>query len=510
MRKLILLGCLSYFVIGLAHVVAGALLEPVMKEYALDYSSAGQWITNQFIGFLIGVLAAPALSSRIGRRSTLVLAMGALTIAEAVYSTLPPWDIILLVAPVAGFGFGMTEAVVGALIMDVFVKGKASAMGWLEVCFGIGALVMPGVASLLIQGGIWPMSFPVLTALAGICLLLWMTLSFGEAEEAVAYVPRRPALLEGSPGEAPAPGMDGPVMVKQRTDGEDAGGTGAVTAGAAGEDGGLAGEGLASSAAPAAGSGRASAVRADARGENGHPSHGTAAARQGLAHPAGSVGGSSPEPAEGRATDRPFRPRYARGSMPLLTAGMLFFFLYVGMEMVFANYLPSVMTAQAGLKEAEASAVLSLFWGTMVAGRLFIGAATKAAGYRTYLLVSVGASLVSLVLMSGVSESGLSWMLVLVALAGLFMAGIFAVALIYVNEKLPGMTDRTTSLMVACGGLGGALFPKLAGWILDAYDWHVLLQMTAAMAAILLLLLLALLAMRGGERKSGKGPAAAE
>ncbi|ASS67758.1 MULTISPECIES: MFS transporter [unclassified Paenibacillus] len=505
MRKLILLGCLSYFVIGLAHVVAGALLEPVMKEYALDYSSAGQWITNQFIGFLIGVLAAPALSSRIGRRSTLVLAMGALTIAEAVYSTLPPWDIILLVAPVAGFGFGMTEAVVGALIMDVFVKGKASAMGWLEVCFGVGALVMPGVASLLIQGGIWPMSFPVLTALAGICLLLWMTLSFGEAEEAVAYVPRRPVLLEGSSGEAPAPGLDGPVMVKQRTDGEDAGEKGAVPAGTAGEDGGLAGERLASSAEPAAGSGRGTAVMADARGESGHPGHGAAAARQGLAEPAGSIAGSSPEPA-----DRPVRPRYARGSMPLLMAGMLFFFLYVGMEMVFANYLPSVMTAQAGLKEAEASAVLSLFWGTMVAGRLFIGAATKAAGYRTYLLASVGASLVSLVLMSGVSESGLSWMLVLVALAGLFMAGIFAVALIYVNEKLPGMTDRTTSLMVACGGLGGALFPKLAGWILDAYDWHVLLQMTAAMAAMLLVLLLALLAMRGGERKSGEASAAAE
>ncbi len=508
MRKLILLGCLSYFVIGLAHVVAGALLEPVMEEYALDYSSAGQWITNQFIGFLIGVLAAPALSSRIGRRSTLVLAMGALTIAEAVYSTLPPWDIILLVAPVAGLGFGMTEAIVGALIMDVFVKGKASAMGWLEVCFGVGALVMPGVASLLIQGGIWPMSFPVLTALAGICLLLWMTLSFGEAEEAVAYVPRRPALLVGSPDEAPAPSLDGPVMVRQ-TDGEGAGEAGSVPAGAAGaQDGGLAGARPASSAEPAAGSG--SAVRADARAGSGHPGHGTAAARQGLADRAGSVAGSAPEPADGRAADRPVRPRYARGSMPLLTAGMLFFFLYVGMEMVFANYLPSVMTAQAGLKEAEASAVLSLFWGTMVAGRLFIGAATKAAGYRTYLLVSVGASLVSLVLMSGVTESGLSWMLVLVALAGLFMAGIFAVALIYVNEKLPGMTDRTTSLMVACGGLGGALFPKLAGWILDAYDWHVLLQMTAAMAAMLLVLLLALLAMRGGERKSRKGSAAAE
>jgi fucose permease len=502
MRKLILLSCLSYFVIGLAHVIAGALLEPVMAQYKLDYSSAGQWITNQFIGFLAGVLAAPALSSRIGRRGTLVLAMGALTITEAVYSILPPWEFILLVAPAAGLGFGMTEAVVGALIMEVFVKGKASAMGWLEVCFGVGALVMPGVASLLIQGGIWQMSFPVLTALAGICLLLWMTLSFGEADEAVAYTPRRAALLAGSADEAAAPGLDGPVLVRQDAapgvPGEavhhavsaleadaaareieekdrDAGIMPARNAGGrAGEEmfGGAEEEAAYVSVMPAEGSGEA----------------------------VGNAGGAA-------ASVRTGRIRYAKGSWLLLAVGMLFFFLYVGMEMVLANYLPSVMTEQAGLKEAEAAAVLSLFWSTMVAGRLFIGAATRKAGYRTYLLVSVGASLVSLVLMSGVS--GLSWMLALVALSGLFMAGIFAVALIYVNEKLPGMTDRTTSLLVACGGLGGALFPKLGGWILDAYDWHRLLQMTAAMAAMLLVLLLVLLAMRGSDRQE-QGSAAAD
>ncbi|SDS75819.1 Major Facilitator Superfamily protein [Paenibacillaceae bacterium GAS479] len=496
MRKLILLGCLSYFVIGLAHVVAGALLEPVMANYKLDYGSAGQWITNQFLGFLAGVLAAPALSSRIGRRSTLVLALGALTAAEAVYSVLPPWEIILLVAPVAGFGFGMAEAVVGALVMDVFSKSKASVMGWLEVAFGAGALVMPGVAALLIQDGIWQMSFPVLTALAGISMLLWMTLSFGKADEAVAYMPKR----------AHKPGMDEEGRLAAEAYVEGAAGSGgllgqgsnvggAVPGVAVGFNGqGSSVEGAGTGAARGMngkgssleGAGLGAAVGLNGQGTNVRVA--VPGAAVGMEGQGTNVGGAVPGAAGAGWLG------YKKGAWPVLAVGMLFFFLYVGMEMVIANYLPSIMTNQSGLPEAEASAVLSLFWGMMVAGRLMIGLFTRAAGYRLYLLGSVGASLVMMVLLAGAHT--LSWTLVLVGLAGFCLAGIFAVALIYVNERLPGMTDRTTSLLVACGGLGGAIFPKLGGWLFDLYGWQRLLQMTAVMAALLLLLLLALLALR--------------
>lgn len=530
MRKLILLGCLSYFVIGLAHVVAGAVLEPIMANYELDYAAAGQWITNQFLGFLVGVLAAPAISSRIGRRTTLIIALGALTAAEAVYSILPPWEIILIAAPVAGFGFGMTEAVVGALVMDVFAKGKASVMGWLEVAFGVGALAMPGVAALLIRDGIWSMSFPVLTALAGVSMLLWMTLSFGKADEAVAYTPRlayKPGtdeearfaegkeakaskLLEADgfaagkgsdeSGMVAAPGLDGPVAVP--VSGKDAAGAAAVRVNPDLEANAMAASGsLADGADRVADAVRRNDAAADqveardkslAAGSAGSFERAEASGSQAAA--AGSGDAAADDAAEETNAAGPGWLGYRKGAWPLLSVGMLFFFLYVGLEMVFANYLPSIMTNGSGLPEAEASAVLSLFWGAMVAGRLIIGIVTRRTGYRIYLLASVGVSLVMLVLLAGAQT--LSWTLVFVALSGFGMAGIFAIALIYVNERLPGMTDRTTSLLVACGGLGGAIFPKLGGWLFDLYGWQRLLQLTAVMAFVLLVLVLVLLAMR--------------
>lgn len=132
MKKLIWLGCLSYLVIGVAHVVGGSILEQLIAHYGLTYKDGGQWIMNQFLGFLVGVLLAPSITSRVGKRGAVLIAMGVLTLSEAAYSLLLPWGWMLAIAPLAGLGFGMTEAVVGAMIIDMAKNGKASAMSRLE------------------------------------------------------------------------------------------------------------------------------------------------------------------------------------------------------------------------------------------------------------------------------------------------------------------------------------------------------------------------------------------
>ena len=64
MRKILWLACLSYLVIGIAHIIGGSILEQLVTHYNVTYASGGQWIMNQFLGFLVGVLLGPTLSSR--------------------------------------------------------------------------------------------------------------------------------------------------------------------------------------------------------------------------------------------------------------------------------------------------------------------------------------------------------------------------------------------------------------------------------------------------------------
>lgn len=406
MKKLIWMGCLSYLVIGIAHVIGGAVLEQLMEHYGITYKDGGQWIMNQFLGFLAGVLIAPYLTSRMGKRGAVLLALGMLTLSEAAYSLLPPWEWMLAVAPLAGFGFGMTEAVVGAIIIDLIKEKKASAMSRLETFFGLGALLIPAAAALLIQQHVWQLSFPILAAMSGIAFVLWLTLSFGSLDNELGIHPG------GSPGGAEA---DGPVQ---------------------------------------------SETVIGSRG-------------------------------------------YSAKAMPFLILSALFFMVYVGLEMSFSNYLPSIMSERAGMGEAGSAATLSVFWGMMVFGRMFAGVLADRAGYGKYLLVAaVGAAIVFGLL--GLSEGG-GWMLVLIGLGGLFFSGIFGIALVYANSLLPGMTERTTSLLVAAGGIGGALLPRLTGWFMDQTAAGPTLWFFAALAAVILLLLAAMLA--AGRRQTEPEPA---
>ncbi|CAG7657281.1 MFS transporter [Paenibacillus allorhizosphaerae] len=173
-------GYLSYLLIGLAHVIMGSLLPEMLAFYGKDYSSGGQLVSLQFLGFLIGVLTGPWWSGKLGKRGALFLCLGCLSAAELVFFMLPSWTMVLAVAPFAGFGFGMVETIIGALVIQ-FLEGsrKTFVMTRLEVFFGVGALGMPLVSSLFISGGWWRGAFLALGLLSLAMIVLWALLPLG-------------------------------------------------------------------------------------------------------------------------------------------------------------------------------------------------------------------------------------------------------------------------------------------------------------------------------------------
>jgi FHS family glucose/mannose:H+ symporter-like MFS transporter len=389
MRKIVWLGCLSYLLIGLAHVVLGSVLEEMIAHYDLSYSSGSQLIFNQFAGFLVGVLVTPWISRLIGRRGVIILALSCLTLAEAVYSFLPSWGWMLTAGPVAGFGFGMIEAAIGALILEFVVDNKAVAMSRLEVFFGLGALLMPAVAGYLIHIGLWQWSFPFIAAVSLITLIIWAVYPFGQS---------------------------------------------------------------------------AKMLRADSHtnfDEDGN------------------------------------KPQYSRGTLPILLFMMAFFLIYVGVEMSLVHFVPTIIMNVTDATPSMATASLTLFWATMVIGRFFSGYLAERAGYVKYLTISSAGSLFFLILFSLMTDLWSS--LAMILLLGLMMSGIFAMALIFANERIPGMTERTTSLLVASGGVGGALLPRLIGWMMDKYSLHAT-QWVLIGLMTMLLIIVALVALPGNKK----------
>jgi FHS family glucose/mannose:H+ symporter-like MFS transporter len=104
-------------------------------------------------------------------------------------------------------------------------------------------------------------------------------------------------------------------------------------------------------------------------------------------------------------------------------------------------------------------------------------------------------------LMTGLD--GAASTLVLTAVSGLAMSGMFSIALVFANRITPGGTERTTSLLMAAGGIGGALLPRLSGWFLDRYHED-LTRWLFAVFGIVLLLVIVWVAASASRSRSGE------
>ncbi|MBA2943481.1 MFS transporter [Paenibacillus sp. CGMCC 1.16610] len=379
MRRLLIMGCLSYLLTGCTHVIFGAVLPELLTHYGRSYSDGGLLVFLEFGGFLLGVLSMPAFSRRFSRRNTITTAFGLLFLAMMTIVMLPPWAFAVSLTFVAGVAFGLVEASISTFVLMAAKDKQASAFSTLEVFFGLGALFMPIVSSILIANGLWKYGFMLLGLSALATGLIWSKLSLGEHDELLAH-------------------------------------------------------------------------KADKSQQEVKP------------------------------------PALTRSSLTFLILFMLVFFIYVGMENTIVNFLPSIFIDQMHTSSSLSSLAVTAYWIAMVAGRLFAGVLAEKMTYFRYLAVAFGGSLITVFLWLFSTQLWSSFAIVL--LLGLFMSGMFAVALIYANQLLPGRTEQTTSTLIAAGGLGGSVIPLGVGWGMDKFQvglsiWFVLVGMCVVFGIVL-------------------------
>ncbi|WP_407272099.1 MFS transporter [Radiobacillus sp. PE A8.2] len=182
MKRLLWIGCITYLLIGLTHIIIGSLLTEILDYYDRSYTDGGMLVACQSIGFLTGVISSSYLAKYIGRRRALVSATFTISITQIAFVLLVPWAWWLAIAVICGLGFGIIEPLVGSLIIDGIKEKQAVAFSRLEVFFGIGSLVMPIISGWLAATDLWRFSFLVLGLYALVICGIWMKVSFGSFE----------------------------------------------------------------------------------------------------------------------------------------------------------------------------------------------------------------------------------------------------------------------------------------------------------------------------------------
>jgi fucose permease len=158
---------------------------------------------------------------------------------------------------------------------------------------------------------------------------------------------------------------------------------------------------------------------------------------------------------------------------PVVWLGTLVFFFYSGVEMATAQWSYSLLTLGRGVPETTAGLFVSLYWGSLMVGRIVFGAvADRVPLVSTLRLCLLGAALGALLFWL---EPTRLLSLVGLMVIGFSLAPVFA-SLVSLTPSRVGLThaDSAIGFQIAAASLGAAALTGLTGALADAFGLEVI------------------------------------
>ncbi|MGU3395831.1 MFS transporter [Priestia aryabhattai] len=393
MKKFALASYALYLLGGLVITAVGSVLPQLLTHYHVSYTVGGQLVLVGSLGFLIGVPLSSFLLGRFSEMNLLTISALMIALSQIGMLLLPPFEWIIVFNFLNGIGVAALEVVVATLMMEVFIGRRAIVMSYLEVSFGLGALLMPLIASLLISQNSWRYSFFITSILALLMVVVCKMIPF-----------KKETVSTSESGASDANSEPAPVLAKNQR-------------------------------------------------------------------------------------------------WKILALFSVMIFMYAGVESSMNNFLSSIFIVYLDVIPSQATLSISVFWVAMLIGRVATGWVIRIVTYERYLFGSIGGTIVNLVLFILLKEAVAGY--ILLAFLGLAMSGIYSITMVYANHTFTGSARIVTSLITGFSGLGGAVFPALIGFTMDASGitsalWYI----TAFACLYLLALCIIFFVQRGAKQKS--------
>lgn len=166
------------FLWAFASTLLGPALPLITDELRLGYSAGGSIFTLSSAGFLAGSLLVASAFRRFGLRALVLVSAGTLLPLLYLTSLVPSFPLLLVTVGVTGVAGGALTTLVNAGVSDLASSTRAASLSLLNVSFGLGALLAPLFAGLVIsRTGDWkPMYQFTCVLVLGLLLLAALSL----------------------------------------------------------------------------------------------------------------------------------------------------------------------------------------------------------------------------------------------------------------------------------------------------------------------------------------------
>lgn len=162
-----------------------------------------------------------------------------------------------------------------------------------------------------------------------------------------------------------------------------------------------------------------------------------------------------------------------RTQLTLIVLFILLFFLYVGAEIGFANWIYSYAVALGLMDKVTAAYLNSAFWGALTVGRLISIPLAMRVRPRVLLALDLAGCGVAAVLVLFGTGPVMLWIGAI--LMGLSMASFFPVLLTFAGRRM-ALTGQITSYFFTAGSLGAMTIPWLIGQLFETLGPPVVMQ----------------------------------
>ncbi len=147
---------------------------------------------------------------------------------------------------------------------------------------------------------------------------------------------------------------------------------------------------------------------------------------------------------------------------PIVLLGLLFFFLYGGIEIGTGQLANTLLIEGRAIPQEIASSWVSAYWGSFTLGRILMGLLAMRLGDRTLLNICFTSSLLGALLLFLNLNDALSFAGFLGI--GFGLAAIFPILILQTNRRVGSEhAANAIGFQVGCAGLGGAVLSGMGG-----------------------------------------------
>ncbi|MFW6006720.1 MAG: MFS transporter [Bacillota bacterium] len=164
---------LFFVLFGIAKTIIGPVMPHLINDYSVTLGTAGLLLSLLSFGRLLSVSWATVWLDKVGPDKILILGALCITGGLAGFALSVWWSLHLLFIVLIGIGFGFLGTSSNALIAGIYVKEQGNALNRMHMFFGIGSLLGPiGAGLLLYRNYSWRIIFG-LAFIFSLISLLW-------------------------------------------------------------------------------------------------------------------------------------------------------------------------------------------------------------------------------------------------------------------------------------------------------------------------------------------------